>query len=125
MDNKCGSATEYRVLRSDEIAELGSFDSSVHISEEASNAAVAVPWAIVTAIAIASVLGWGNRLLTFTFSMTLTRIPVINVILAFFMGTDIQLLLDNDVGQPMAQIFYQSFGQKGTLAIWSVIVIVQ
>jgi hypothetical protein len=38
----------------------GSFDSSVHISEEASNAAVAVPWAIVTAIAIAGVLGWGD-----------------------------------------------------------------
>jgi len=25
----------------------------------------------------------------------------------------------------MAQIFYQSFGQKGTLAIWSIVVIVQ
>jgi len=37
----------------------GSFDSSVHISEEASNAAVAVPWAIVSAIGIAGVLGWG------------------------------------------------------------------
>lgn len=39
---------------------LGSFDSSVHISEEASNAAVAVPWAIVYAIGIAGVLGWGQ-----------------------------------------------------------------
>ena len=38
---------------------LGSFDSSVHISEEASNAATAVPWAIVYAIGIAGVLGWG------------------------------------------------------------------
>ena len=37
----------------------GSFDSSVHISEEASNAATAVPWAIVCAIGIAGVLGWG------------------------------------------------------------------
>ena len=37
----------------------GSFDSSVHISEEASNAATAVPWAIVYAIGIAGVLGWG------------------------------------------------------------------
>jgi len=35
------------------------FDSSVHISEEASNAASAVPWAIVNAIGIAGVLGWG------------------------------------------------------------------
>jgi amino acid transporter len=38
---------------------LGSFDSSVHISEEASNAATAVPWAIVNSIAVAGVLGFG------------------------------------------------------------------
>lgn len=41
------------------------------------------------------------------------------------MGSDIQALLDSKIGQPMAQIFYQSFGQKGTLAIWSIVVIVQ
>lgn len=41
------------------------------------------------------------------------------------MGGDIRALLDSDVGQPMARIFYQSFGQKGTLAIWGVIVIAQ
>jgi len=39
---------------------IAGFDSSVHISEEASNAAVAVPWAIVSAIAIAGILGWGT-----------------------------------------------------------------
>lgn len=39
--------------------QAGSFDSSVHISEEASNAATAVPWAIVNAIGIAGILGWG------------------------------------------------------------------
>jgi hypothetical protein len=38
----------------------GSFDSSVHISEEASNASIVVPWAIVMAIAIAGVLGTGE-----------------------------------------------------------------
>lgn len=48
-------------FHADEVTETGSFDSSVHISEEASNAAVAVPWAIVTAIGIAGVLGWGDR----------------------------------------------------------------
>ena len=55
----------------------------------------------------------------------LTLIPAINVALAFCMGNDIQALLDNDVGQPMAQIFYQSFGRKSTLAVWSIVVIVQ
>ncbi|KAH7924358.1 amino acid transporter [Leucogyrophana mollusca] len=85
-----------------------SFDSSVHISEEASNAATAVPWAIVSAIGIAGVLGWA-----------------INVSLAFCMGTDLNNLLDSPIGQPMAQIFFNSFGQNGTLALWAFVVIVQ
>ena len=40
----------------------------------------------------------------------------INVSLAFCMGNDIEGLMNSD--QPMAQIFFNSFGQKGTLAIW-------
>ncbi|EJF60127.1 APC amino acid permease [Dichomitus squalens LYAD-421 SS1] len=85
-----------------------SFDSSVHISEEASNAAVAVPWAIVYAIGIAGVLGWA-----------------INMALAFCMGTDLDAILSSPIGQPMASIFFNSFGQNGTLAIWAVVVVVQ
>jgi hypothetical protein len=46
----------------------GSFDSSVHISEEASNAAVAVPWAIVGAISIAGLLGWGKLIFSLVFN---------------------------------------------------------
>ncbi|KIJ18187.1 PF00324 AA_permease [Paxillus involutus ATCC 200175] len=83
-----------------------SFDSSVHISEEASNAATAVPWAIVSAIGIAGVLGWA-----------------INVSLAFCMGSDLEPLLNSP--QPMAQIFFNSFGQKGTLTLWAIVVLVQ
>ena len=45
----------------------GSFDSAVHISEEASNAAVAVPWGIVLAIGVAGILGWGKSRLDFAF----------------------------------------------------------
>lgn len=85
-----------------------SFDSSVHISEEASNAAVAVPWAIVYAIGIAGVLGWA-----------------INMALAFCMGTDLDAIMNSPIGQPMAEIFFNSFGQKGTLAVWAIVVIVQ
>ncbi|OJT12351.1 hypothetical protein TRAPUB_11126 [Trametes pubescens] len=85
-----------------------SFDSSVHISEEASNAATAVPWAIVYAIGIAGVLGWA-----------------INVALAFCMGTDMDSIMNSPIGQPMAEIFFSSFGQKGTLALWSIVVLVQ
>ena len=47
------------------------------------------------------------------------------MVLAFNMGSDVQALLNNDVGQPMAQVFYQSFGQKGTLAVWSIVVVAQ
>ncbi|KAG1744393.1 amino acid/polyamine transporter I [Suillus lakei] len=87
---------------------IGAFDASVHISEESSNAATAVPWAIVSAIGIAGILGWA-----------------INVSLAFCMGTDVDSLLSSPIGQPMAQIFFNSFGQTGTLALWSFVVLVQ
>ncbi|KAH9834444.1 APC amino acid permease [Rhodofomes roseus] len=85
-----------------------SFDSSVHISEEASNAATTVPWAIVYAIGIAGVLGWA-----------------INVALAFCMGTDLDGIMSSPVGQPMAQIFFNAFGKNGTLALWAFVVLVQ
>ena len=39
---------------------IGSFDGTVHLSEEASNAATAVPWAIVGSIAVSAVLGLGQ-----------------------------------------------------------------
>lgn len=39
------------------------------------------------------------------------------------MGTDLAAITASD--QPMAQIFFNSFGQKGTLAIWAFVVIVQ
>lgn len=41
------------------------------------------------------------------------------------MGTDIEGILASPIGQPMATIFFNSFGQKGTLAVWAVVVIVQ
>ncbi|KAH8823842.1 APC amino acid permease [Flagelloscypha sp. PMI_526] len=85
---------------------IGAFDSAVHISEEASNAATACPWAIVNAIGIAGVLGWA-----------------MNMALAFCMGTDSEGLNDSD--QPMAQIFFNAFGREGTLGVWAVVVVVQ
>ena len=39
------------------------------------------------------------------------------------MGGDLASLVDSD--QPMSQIFFQSFGQKPTLVIWSIVVVVQ
>lgn len=87
---------------------ISGYDAAIHISEEASNAALAVPWGMVSAIAIAGVLGWA-----------------INVTLAFCMGTDLTNLIGSPVGQPMAQIFLNSFGKTWTLVIWSFVVLVQ
>lgn len=100
---------------------IGSFDSSVHISEEASNAATAVPWAIIGAISIAGVLGTGefaNQYIFFESPGFTHSNTAINIALAFCMGTDLDGIMASPSGQPMAQIFFNSFGQKGTLAIW-------
>ncbi|KAH6912903.1 APC amino acid permease [Coprinopsis sp. MPI-PUGE-AT-0042] len=82
-----------------------SFDSTIHISEETTNASVSVPWGLVNSIAVTGLLGWA-----------------INVVLAFCMGTDLEALVSSP--QPLAVIFLQSFGKTGTLIIWSVVVIV-
>jgi len=87
---------------------IGAFDSTVHISEEATNANVAIPYAIILATTSSVVLGWG-----------------LNVALAFCMGTDNEGILSSPIGQPMATILLNSLGQKGTLAIWSFIVAIQ
>ncbi|KAH9973550.1 APC amino acid permease [Lactifluus volemus] len=85
-----------------------SYDSSVHISEEASNAAIAVPWSIVWSISIGGILGFA-----------------VNVTLAFCMGQDLEGLMNNSLGQPMAQIFLNSFGKTITLAVWAFIILAQ
>ncbi|KAG8762841.1 GABA-specific high-affinity permease, partial [Ceratobasidium sp. 423] len=87
---------------------IGAYDSCVHISEEASNAAIAVPWAIIGAIGISGILG-----------------TAMNIAIAFCMGTDLQAIMDSDIGQPLAAIFFNSFGQEATLGIWSIVVLTQ
>jgi amino acid transporter len=87
---------------------IGGFDSPVHISEEASNASTAVPWAITGAITCAGVLGW-----------------VCLVVIVACMGTDIVGHLASPYGQPMASIYYLRLGKHGTLAIWSFMFVLQ
>ena len=107
---------------------IGSFDSPVHISEEASNVATAVPWAILLSTSTAGILGIG------TVFIILVRLasclfqalhPAMNVALAFCMGQDLDRLMESNLGQPMAQIFLNSFGNNGTLAMWSFIILAQ
>jgi len=49
----------------------------------------------------------------------------INIALAFCMGPSLEAVLDTPIGQPMAQIFYNSMGPTGALVLWSVIVVSQ
>jgi amino acid transporter len=63
---------------------LSGYDSAVHISEEASNAARAVPMAIVGAISVAGVLG-----------------TAIMIVLAFCMGNDLDAIMTSSVNQPV------------------------
>ena len=101
----------------------------MHISEEASNAATAVPWAIVLSTAISGILGFGvsfiilalvrNHLIQYRYNVA------VNIALTFCMGQDLDVLMGSSLGQPMAQIISNSFGKNGTLVIWSFIVLAQ
>jgi len=79
-------------------------DSELHRT----NAAIAVPWAIVGAIGISGILG-----------------TAILIVLSFFMGTNMNVIVNDPIGQPMAVILFNSLGRKGTIALWAFIVIAQ
>lgn len=118
---------------------LANFDSSVHISEESSNAAIAVPWAIVSCeshiggvntkcirlVPLASQVSLAGVSIHINFLKVANRLPAINVSLAFCMGTDLEYVVKSPIGQPMAQIFFNSFGRNGTLALWAIVVLIQ
>ncbi|KAF7297454.1 GABA permease [Mycena indigotica] len=89
-----------------ELDDIAGFDTSVHISEEAKNAPRAVPFAIMSATVLSSVLGW-----------------IVTIVLAFYMGNDLDSVTGNPIGQPMATIFFNSVGKEGTLAIWAFMII--
>ncbi|KAJ7471678.1 APC amino acid permease [Mycena galericulata] len=83
---------------------IGGFDVGVHISEEAQNASVAVPWAIISVTTIGCILGFA-----------------IQISVEFCMGPNTLSILSDPVQQPMATILLNSFGKRGMLAIWSFI----
>ncbi|GAK65552.1 APC amino acid permease [Moesziomyces antarcticus] len=86
---------------------VASYDSCVHISEEASNAARAVPMGIFFSIVSSGILGFG-----------------IMVALAFNMGTDLEPIVNSEYGQPMATIILNSVGKTGFMVIWVFMIIV-
>ena len=63
LDDWCVSRHNFTIVPGCQLnrAGVGGFDAPVHISEEASNARTVVPWAILSAVGISGVLGWGKR----------------------------------------------------------------
>lgn len=87
---------------------VASYDSCIHISEEASNASTAVPLGIIAAIVLATITGFA-----------------ILVAIVFNMGQDLSSVINSKVGQPMAVILLNSLGKKGCMALWAFIIITQ
>ncbi|KAJ5771151.1 uncharacterized protein N7511_003202 [Penicillium nucicola] len=77
---------------------IASFDSCVHMSEEALHAAKAVPLGIICSAGSAFVLGF----------LVLSTI-------AASMNPDVNATLNTAFGQPMAQIYYDSLGRNGAV----------
>jgi amino acid transporter len=86
---------------------IGAFDSCVHMSEEASNSAKAVPMGILFSIGCCWGLGF-----------------VIVIVLAACIS-DVESVLGSSFGQPMAQIYYDALGKQGALGFMSFLFIVQ
>lgn len=87
---------------------IGAFDSCVHMSEEATHAARAVPLGIILSIGLCGILGFLSL-----------------AVIAACMDQNITNVLGSAFGQPMAQIYYDSLGKSGALGFMSVVAIVQ
>ncbi|KAK2873648.1 hypothetical protein FQN49_002202 [Arthroderma sp. PD_2] len=78
---------------------VGAFDSCVHMSEEAMNAAKAVPYGILWAIGACWSLGFLSL-----------------CIIAACMSTNPNSILESPFGQPIAQIYHDALGKNGAIA---------
>jgi amino acid transporter len=87
---------------------IGGFDSCVHMSEEASNAAKAVPYGILMSIGSCWILGF-----------------FIMIVLAACINPDLSSVLESSFGQPMAQIYFDAVGKKGAMGLMCLLFIVQ
>ncbi|KAJ5301542.1 hypothetical protein PENANT_c002G10796 [Penicillium antarcticum] len=87
---------------------IASFDSCVHMSEEALHAAKAVPLGIICSAGSAFVLGF-----------------LVLSIIAASMNPDVTATLTTDFGQPMAQIYYDALGKDGALVFMAILCLTQ
>ncbi|KAJ5101344.1 hypothetical protein NUU61_003566 [Penicillium alfredii] len=87
---------------------IGSFDSCVHMSEEAMHAAKAVPLGIIWSAGSAFVLGF-----------------LVLSVMAATMNPDVSKTINTKFGQPMAQIYYDALGKKGALGFMGVLCVIE
>ncbi|OGE56662.1 hypothetical protein PENARI_c003G02688 [Penicillium arizonense] len=87
---------------------IGSFDSCVHMSEEALHAAKAVPLGIIWSAGSAIVLGF-----------------LVLSIIAATMNPKVNITLNTGFGQPMAQIYYDALGRDGALVFVAILCFTQ
>lgn len=87
---------------------IGSFDSCVHMSEEAKDPSRAVPIGILGSISICWVLGL-----------------VINIVICLCMTTDLDKLLNSPTSEPLAQIILDSLGTRWAILFMALISIGQ
>ncbi|KAH8111566.1 APC amino acid permease [Phellopilus nigrolimitatus] len=83
---------------------LTGFDGSAHMTEETHNAAMAGPLGIVTAIGVSAVLGW------------------ILVLGLLFSIQDYTATVGSATGEPVAQIFLDTVGEKGAIVLMVIVI---
>lgn len=79
---------------------VSGFESAATLAEEASNAAKAVPFAMVSSLITAAITGWA-----------------VIITIAFCMGPDVVAIVASPLGQPLAQIAFNSLGKNGSVAL--------
>ncbi|KAJ3530862.1 hypothetical protein NM688_g7652 [Phlebia brevispora] len=80
------------------------FDASAHMTEETRNAATAGAYGIIMAIGVSAVLGW-FLILGLLFSIQ-----------------DLDLTIASPTGQPVAQIFLDTVGEKGAIVLMVIVI---
>ncbi|KAJ5819565.1 hypothetical protein N7474_005156 [Penicillium riverlandense] len=87
---------------------IGSFDSCVHMSEEAMHASKAVPLGIIWSAGSTFVPGF-----------------LVLEVMAAIMNRDVTKTIKSKFGQPMAQIYYDALGKNGALTFMAVMCVIQ
>ncbi|KAF9445828.1 amino acid transporter [Macrolepiota fuliginosa MF-IS2] len=83
------------------------YDAAAHISEEISDASRAAPLAMITSVIGTEVFG------------------LLLLIGASFASSNITRIASSPLSLPMGQVYLDTFGKKGMLAVWSLCILVQ